>query len=300
MDRDRENATLDAFADSSAGDGESNVEADTEPDAEHDVAEAIVFDVSADAAHFRIPHAAPSAETYAVMPRTTVAGLCAAMLGLDRDSYYELFSAATSRIAVSVEAPIRRQTFGMDYLTAMGSKSKTKGADVAEYIGKDADPTAVSLLMRPAYRIYVGVADPEIMDQLDAVVRGADPDAEGGDAPIYTPTLGKAQHIARVEYVGRYAIEQPDQAELDERDDGDATIAIRSAVPGDEIPLVAEPDRRYVSDRMTAYMTSDDSAAGRTPDGSQTLTYTPSGRAITLRRREADYATVGGDHVVFS
>lgn len=302
MDRDRDqartNATLDAFAGDSgdSDEGDVNDERD-DTDAEQGVREAVVFDVSADAAHFRVPHAAPSYETYGIPPRTTVAGMVAGMLGLGRDSYYDTFDRANSRIAVSVEAPIRRQMLGMDYVNTEGSTSKTKGANVAKHIGKDPDPTAVSLLMRPRYRLYVGVSDPETMDRIDAVVRGADPDADGGDAPVYTPTLGKAQHIARIEHVGRYAIEQAADADQEQ---GDGTVAIRSAVPGEEIPLVVDPNRRYISERMTAHMTSDDSTAGRTPDGGHTLTYTPSGKPVRLRERAADYATVGEDHVVLS
>lgn len=316
------NATLDTFAnddterEDDGDDGDPDLdrerdqepepaldhELDPEPDPDASVTEAVVFDISAEFGHFRVPHAAPSAETYGLMPRTTVAGLLAGMLGLARDSYYDLFSAATSRIAVSVEAPIHRQTHGMNYLDARGSKTKTKGANVAKYIGGDPDPTAVSLLNRPSYRIYAGVAEPDVMNALDAVVRGADPDADGGRAPVYTPTLGKAQHLAWIEHVGRFPIEDHDHAAGDEQElDDDAsesdTVAIRSAVPGDEIPLVAEPDRHYITERMTAYMTVDDD--GRTPAGATTLTYTPSGKSVTLRRRAAAYATVGGDHVVF-
>lgn len=293
------NATLDTFADGDGDDGDHDQEPaldrelDLEPDPDASVTEAVVFDISAEFGHFRKPHVAPSAETYGLMPRTTVAGLLAGMLGLDRDSYHDLFSAATSRIAVSVEAPVCRQMHGMNYLDARGSSTKTKGANVAKYIGKDPDPTAVSLLSRPSYRIYVGVVEPDVMDALDAVVRGADPDADGGRTPVYTPTLGKAQHLAWIEHVGRFPIEDHDQAGDGESD----TVAIRSAVPGDEIPLVAEPDRHYITERMTAYMTVDDD--GRTPAGSSTLTYTPSGKAVKLRRRAAAYATVGGDHVVF-
>lgn len=264
-------------------------------------ADAVVFDIEADYGHFRKPHTAPAAETYGLMPRTAVAGLCAAMLGMERDSYYELFAADNSRIAVSVEAPVRRRIGGVNHLDTKGLKSKTGGAQTAAHIESHRDPTPVARLSEPRYRIFVSVDDAEIMDALDAVARGADTDVEGGDAPVYGPSMGPSQHLAWVEYVGRFPIEREREREHGHVDD-DGTVAIRSAVPGDELPLVVDPDHRYVSETMTAFMAADESTGGtgRVPDGSHTVTYERSGEPLTLRAADADYTTVGEDHVVFS
>lgn len=255
----------------------------------------VVFNVGAEFGHFRQPHASPSAETYGIMPRTTAVGLIAGMLGMERDSYYELFAPGNSRIAVSVEAPVRRQTVGINYLDTRGSGAKTIGAKTAKYVGGNRDPTAVVLLSEPSYRIYVSVDDAEIMDEIDAVARGADPDAEGGTAPTYTPTMGKASHLAWIDYVGRFPIETPDS---DREQQGAETIEIRSAVPGEEILLVVDPGQHYVSERMTAHMETTD--GGRIPAGSHTITYARSGAPVVLRAEAAAYNTIGGDHVVFS
>ena len=270
-----------------------------EDDAADRDADAIVFDIHADFGHFRKPQTAPSPDTYGIMPRTTAAGFIAAMVGLGRDSYYETFGRERSQLAVAVESPVRRQPHGMNYLETAGSDAKTKGANTAGTVTGSRQPTTIIMLSEPSYRLYVSVDDPELMDAIDAAARGADPDADGGQQPVYTPTMGKSQHITWIEYVGRFPIRSsPPGDETGAADDG--TIAIRSAVPGDLIPLEIEPGQQYVTERTPAYMRADDSRSGRRPDGSQTVTYAHGGGPITLRARDADYAIVGEDHVAFS
>lgn len=249
------------------------------------VSDAVVFDIGSEFGHFRKPHSTPTAETFGLIPRTTVAGLVAGMLGLPRDSYYGLFAPDTSRIAVSLEAAINRQSHGFNLLDTKGSKAQTKGAKTAKFVTKHRDPTAISVLSEPRFRIYVSVESAEFMADLDEVLRGADP-SEEGTKPVYTPSMGKARHLAWIEYVGRFPIE--DRVASGE-------VEIRSAVPGDPIPLVVEPGKRYVSEGMPAYMKMEDGY--RTASGSRRMTYDRTGDPLILKG--AGYASVGGDNVVF-
>ena len=247
----------------------------------------IVFDIGAEYAHFRKPHSTSSAETFGIPPRTTVAGLVSGMLGLPRDSYYGLFDPDCSQIAVSLEAPIHRQSLGMNLLDTKGSKSKTKGAKQSKYVTEHRDPTAISVISDPRYRLYVSVDSTPFMNDLDAVVRGAD-SSEDGVKPVYTPSLGKARHLAWIDYIGRFLMEE---------EFATGSTEIRSAVPGDPIPLVVDTDVRYVSERMPAYMEATDDG-GRVAAGSHRMTYGRAGESLTLKR--TDFVTVGGDSVVFS
>ena len=52
----------------------------------------IGFDVTADFAHFRKVGNNSAKPSYRIPPRTTVAGLLAGILGMPRDSYYDLSS----------------------------------------------------------------------------------------------------------------------------------------------------------------------------------------------------------------
>lgn len=62
----------------------------------------LVFDVWGKFAHFRKYHANSSSLSYKVPPRTVVTGLIAAVLGYERDSYYELLSPDNSNISVQI------------------------------------------------------------------------------------------------------------------------------------------------------------------------------------------------------
>lgn len=60
----------------------------------------IGFDITADYAHFRRVGNNSAKPSYRIPPRTTIAGLLAGIMGMSRDSYYNLFSPATSALAV--------------------------------------------------------------------------------------------------------------------------------------------------------------------------------------------------------
>jgi CRISPR-associated protein Cas5h len=61
---------------------------------------AVSFTVRGEWAHFRRVEANRTKMTYRLPPRTTVAGMVAAISGYDRDSYYDLFGSEESAIAI--------------------------------------------------------------------------------------------------------------------------------------------------------------------------------------------------------
>ena len=65
------------------------------------------FDVKGYMAHFRKFFSTTTSLSYIFPPRTTLMGLIAAIIGLDRDSYYELFSPRKLFISVRIMSPIR-------------------------------------------------------------------------------------------------------------------------------------------------------------------------------------------------
>ena len=238
----------------------------------------IVLDVSGDFAHFRKPHTTSPAQTFGIPPRTTIAGMIAGMLGLERDSYYDSFSRENSRIAVSLEHPIRRLSLGINILTTEGKSTKTGGAQPGKHITGPRQQNVFEVLCEPAYRLYVSLDDETLMNRMEATF------ADG--KCTYTLTLGLSEHLARFEYRGRYDIEFSS---------GEA--AVRSVIPGESIGLVPDPEARYVTERSPAFMRAHE-PGGRVADGSQTLTYDRNGDPMELR--ETEYAIVRGDSVVFS
>lgn len=76
----------------------------------------LIFRLCGPMAHFRKFFTNVAAMSYSFPPRTTVMGIIAAMAGLRRDSYYDLFSPEDTRIAVVVVTPVRKITQNVKYL----------------------------------------------------------------------------------------------------------------------------------------------------------------------------------------
>lgn len=60
----------------------------------------LVFDLKGKFAHFRKFYTNSSSLSYLVPPRTVIEGMVAAILGFERDSYYDMFSAENLLVAV--------------------------------------------------------------------------------------------------------------------------------------------------------------------------------------------------------
>ncbi len=237
----------------------------------------IVFDVAGEHAHFRKPHTTSPAMTFGLPPRTTVAGMVAAILGLPRDSYYDSFGRESSRIAISLESPIRRLSMAVNILNTEGSDGKTKGATPGKFFRSHRQQNVFEYLCDPAYRLYVSLDNEGLMDRLESKL------SAGKSA--YALSLGLSEHLAWYDYVGRFEIESRE-----------GKASVRSALPGESLTIIPDSGAEYVSERMPAFMRSD--GDGRIADGSQNVTYDRSGEPIAVR--DEPYSIVGGDTVVFS
>lgn len=239
--------------------------------------ECIVIDISGEFGHFRKPSTTSPAQTFGIPPRTTVAGMLAGMLGMERDSYYELFNRENSSIAVSMEYSLRRLSVGINILTTDGPAKSPNSARPGKHITGHRQQNVFEVVCDPVYRIYVSVDHETVMDRMEEIFAAG--------KSIYTLSLGLSEYLATYEYIGRFDV----NAEF-----GRATI--RSAVPGDEVDLIPSSDASYVTERSPAFITSHKD--GRKADGSQRLTYDRNGGPIELR--ETVYAGINGDAVVFS
>ncbi len=202
--------------------------------------------------------------------------MTAAILGLDRDSYYDTFSRESSRIAVQLRSPIRRISLGINILTTEGSSSKTKGARPGRFVTSQRQQNVFETLCDPEYRLYVSLDDERLMDKLEQyLVAGKS---------HYALSLGLSEHLATHDFQGRYEIQ---------RGQGDAVVD--SVIPGESLGIVPDSESRYVTERVPGFMRS--TADGRVSDGFQTVTYERNGQSIEIR--DINYAQVGGETVVF-
>ncbi|MFQ3319710.1 MAG: CRISPR-associated protein Cas5h [Natronomonas sp.] len=233
--------------------------------------------------HFRRIEGNIVKQTYRIIPRTTVAGLLAAVLGIERDGYYTLFAPENSAVAIEPVREIRTINMPMNTLsTAADNLQSLNGRGKVSV--KLPDPTALrqqhnyEVLVEPGYRVDVALADEERYSQLrETLVAGES---------HYVPSLGLSEHLAEIEYHGEFTIEAEPR---------DGTVEIDSAVPNAVDDVELEPGTRCQVEESPAFMQKD--AGGRTTTGFTTYMYNPD--AETLDVRDANPVDVAGRTVVF-
>jgi CRISPR-associated protein Cas5h len=226
--------------------------------------ECISFTAAGPWAHFRRVDATTEKLTYRVMPRTTVAGLIAAILGEPRDSYYDVFAPEASAIAISPQCALETQSIPMltlpttsnDIKTAKGVSGKTV-VDPA-VIAEERKRRTFEYVVDAAYRIDVMLDDEAMFERLWEYL-------DAGQS-VYTPSLGKSECLADIRDVTRSVVTEGGDAE-----------SIESIVP--EQHVVPVPGASLRMERTPAYMTADD--GGRRTTGFLSYGYAPADEALS-------------------
>ncbi|ACV48940.1 MULTISPECIES: type I-B CRISPR-associated protein Cas5b [Halomicrobium] len=242
------------------------------------------FTVSGPWGHFRRIEGNIVKQTYRVIPRTTVAGLIAAMLGIERDGYYDLFAPGESLVAIEPTSELRTMKLPMNTLSTADEHMASLNPRGKLSI-KLPDPSKprqqhnYEVLVEPAYRIDVWLADDERYDRLRSLL-------ESGES-YYVPSLGLSEHLATIDYHGEFPVEHGPDGE---------TVAIDSTVPEAVDSIVPDPETRYQIEQTPAFMERDD--GGRTTSAFVSYAYNPDGGSL----RVADVSTYSVDDraVVFT
>lgn len=235
-------------------------------------------------AHFRRVEGNIVKQTYRLMPRTTVAGLVAAVLGLDRDSYYETFEKDASRIAIepidelrTMNLPQNTLSTAKEHLTTVPSRGHARISFP--------DPTELrqqhnyEVLVEPAYRIDLQLAD-------DGLYRTFRRHLEDGTSH-YVPSLGLSEHLAEVECLGEFDVESNGVSEK---------TRVDSAVVDRVDSVELERDIGCRIERSPGYMEA--TASGRTTTGFVSYAFSPDAEPLLVHDVET-YA-VDGRTVMFS
>lgn len=234
-------------------------------------------------AHFRRIEGNIVKQTYRVMPRTTVSGLLAAVLGLDRDSYYDVFAAGESAVAIEPVSELRTVNMPMNTLStddgAMHSLNSHGKLSV-----KLPDPSKLrqqhnyEVLVDPAYRLDVWLADDEQFEELRETLAAG--------KSHYVPSLGLSEHLAELEFHGTFDVEATSTG---------GVVAIDSAVPDAVDDVVPDADARCQVEQSPAFMARD--PGGRTTTAFTSYAYNPDGGM--LRVEGFDASVVDGRTVAF-
>jgi len=150
----------------------------------------LVFDIFSDMAMFRKSYTTTSQVSYAFSPPTAVAGLVAALVGIDHQAghgcrqaaYWDQLSGA--RIAIGLKNPVRWLSTAVNLI-----KFKTPNGNMGEHI-----QSKHQLVKKPAYRIYISGG--EIYTKLKYRLER--------NEFVFTPYLGAAYALADVVYIGEY------------------------------------------------------------------------------------------------
>jgi CRISPR-associated protein Cas5h len=241
------------------------------------------FTVSGPWGHFRRIEGNIVKQTYRIIPRTTVAGLLAAVLGIERDGYYDLFGPDASAIAIEPVRELRTLNMPMNTLSTANGDLRSFNSRGSVSL-KLPDPTKLrqqhnyEVLVEPAYRIDIALADDEYHRKLRETL------ASGKSH--YVPSLGLSEYLAEIDYHGEFAVEPGSNA---------GTIAVDSAVPDAVDDVVLDANTRCQVEESPAFMTTDGS--GRTTRAFTSYTYNPDAEPLHIRGVET--ARVNARSVVF-
>lgn len=150
----------------------------------------LVFEVRGEWAHFRKIYTTSSPLSYSIPPRTAIAGMLGAIVGLDKKNYYDSFTKDKARIAIRIITPVKKFRLGINLIN-------TKTAKWFAQI-KDRTQVKQELVKQPCYRIYFTHADRGLYDSVKEFLSLG--------RCFYTPCLGLSEYIAHLEYLGEYAM----------------------------------------------------------------------------------------------
>jgi CRISPR-associated protein Cas5h len=151
----------------------------------------LAFDIWGDYAHFRKHYTTTSPLTFSLPPRTSLCGLLAAIIGLDKTEYLKHFSDKDASVAVQLLSEIKKTMLAENLID-------TKKAGKMMNVIRQRTQIRFELLKDPKYRIFIYHKDPSIYLKLKDMLKA--------HKTVYTPCLGLSELIANFKYVGEYNV----------------------------------------------------------------------------------------------
>ncbi len=249
------------------------------------------FTVSSDWAHFKRVGRSVTKQTYRAPPRTTVAGMLAAIVGAERDTYYKIFGEVNAAIAITPLSDIRTVNIptvglgtdpGQDVTSTAGNYYSNYNLTYQDTT-KDRQLHAYEVVADPRYRIDVALEDREFYTELRDHL-------EAGTS-VYPPSLGKSEYLATIGDVETNRT--PEKRETGEQVDVD------SLVPGSLSETIPQPGVTYGVERSPAVM--EQTNGGRRTTRFDDYVFTQQAEQSVRIRSDRDVTpvTVGSRTVIF-
>ncbi|ABS60789.1 type I-B CRISPR-associated protein Cas5b [Fervidobacterium nodosum] len=156
--------------------------------------EFLVFDIKGKFAHFRKFYTNSSSLSYSIPPRTTLEGIIAAILGFERDSYYEILNAQKLNIGLKKATPTRKIIQTLNYIKA---KTPSNVYDPDEHTQIPFE--IITSNDKVIYRVYVNHVDQTIMEDLEYRLKN--------NKFCYIPYFGVAPFNISIDLKGKFQAE---------------------------------------------------------------------------------------------
>ncbi len=150
----------------------------------------IIFELWGKFAHFRKFYTNSSSLSYSVPPRTTIEGIIAALLGYDRDSYYELLNADNLHVAVKKLGRSRKVMQSINYMKATSSGELNSP--------KEHTQIPFELLVgnnNIRYRFYVTHEDEQVLKEISERI--------SKNRPVFPLYFGSAPFSCYIDYIDK-------------------------------------------------------------------------------------------------
>lgn len=234
------------------------------------VGKTLVFDIWGDYAHFRKIETTTSPLTYLIPTGTSLLGLLSAIIGLKRDSYYELFSPESTKFAIRILNQIRKTRINLNLINTK------KGFFLWDIKENPRTIIPFEFVKHPKYRIYFWTKHKEIHRKIKEYLEK--------HQSFYTPYMGISELIANFEYIGEFDVKGPQKTIESEE--------IHSVIRKDRARLIVEEGKNYVLERIPLYMDKN-RVVKEYADVLLEVNAKP------MRIVDGEYYTVGNENVIF-
>lgn len=154
----------------------------------------LVFDIEGDYAHFKKIYATTSAITYPIPPKTTLYGLIWAIGCIakseNKNLYLKYFSDKQCLLGINILRQIETQRININLRPKLGRLNENDNRK----------PTMIEYIYKPKYRIYFSHENHELYNSVKTNLEKK--------TTIYTPTLGLANLMAHINYIGEFEAEK--------------------------------------------------------------------------------------------
>jgi len=176
-----------------------------------DVKKLLVFDIFAPFAHFRVPYTTTSPITYPIPPKTAIAGIVSAIIGIDKNEYLSYFNSSNFRVGIRIINPIKMIHISENFLNVKDIKFFArweKGKNPKTQI-------KVEFLKDVKYRLYIWHSDEKIYTDLKEKL--------SDHQSYYSLCMGLSECLTNFEFVGEYIVNK--------KEEGKGEVEISSVIP---------------------------------------------------------------------